>query len=227
MATRKSAAEESAPGLARLPRGRHGLPPGFVAENQRGRLINGLIATVVEHGYNGAGIAQITAKAGVSKRTFYAYFSSKQEAYLEAYELIASHLREQITTAGTAAEDWPDQVRAGAEAMLETFAANPDLVSFCLIAPLSANPEIAARYRLSMQRLLALLVTVIPPPPASRRPSAAAEDGIVGGIAALIVRKVKVGEGQRLPELLPDLLELALTPYLGRDEAVRVARRPS
>jgi AcrR family transcriptional regulator len=228
VAKRKPSREESAPGLARLPRGRHGLPADFVAENQRGRLVNGLIAAVVEHGYNGAGISEITEQAGVSKRTFYQYFTSKQAAYLEAYGLIAAHLREEMTAAGEAAgPEWPDRVRAGAAAMLGTFAANPDLVSFCLIAPLSADPEIAARYRLSMQRLLALLATVIPPPPVSRRPSVAAEDGIVGGVAALIVRKVKMGEGARLPELLPDLLELALTPYLGRDEAVRVARRPA
>ncbi len=228
MAKRKPSREESAPGLARLPRGRHGLPRDFVAENQRGRLINGLIAAVVEHGYNAAGINEIAAGAGVSKRTFYQYFASKQEAYLEAYELIAAHLRQELTAAAEAASsEWPDRLRAAAAALLRTFAANPDLVSFCLIAPLSADPQITARYRLSMQHLLASLVTVIPPPPASRRPSAAAQDGIVGGVAALIVHKVKLGEGERLPELLPDLLELALTPYLGRDEAVRVARHSS
>ena len=69
MAKRKPSREESAPGLARLPRGRHGLPADFVASNQRGRLINGMIGAVVEHGYNGAGIAQITAKAGVQEFT--------------------------------------------------------------------------------------------------------------------------------------------------------------
>ena len=45
--------------------------------------------------------------------------------------------------------------------------------------------------------------------------------------AALVVRKVEAGEGQRLPELLPDLLELTLSPYVGRDEAIRLARGES
>ena len=222
---REPADGDPAPGLARLPPGRHGLPRSFVTENQRGRLAAGMIAAVVEHGYHDATVSQIAAAAGVSRRTFYTFFSSKQEAYLDTYELIASHLREQMAAAGAEHDDWPDRVRAGFAAMLEIFAANPDLARFCLIAPLSANQEIAARYRLSMKRLLALLTAAMPPPPASRRPSRAAEDGLVGGIAALIVRKVKAGEGERLLELLPDLLELALTPYVGREEAVRVARR--
>jgi AcrR family transcriptional regulator len=222
---RKPADGDPAPGLARLPPGRHGLPRSFVTQNQRGRLAAGTIAAVVEHGYHDATVSQISEAAGVSRRTFYGYFASKQEIYLDTYEMIASHLREQIVAAGAEHSEWPDRVRAGLGAMLETFADNPDLARFCLIAPLSADEEIAARYRLSMKRLLALLTAAMPPPPASRRPSRAAEDGLVGGIAAVIVRKVKAGEGERLIELLPDLLELALTPYLGRDDAVRAARR--
>ena len=49
----------------------------------------------------------------------------------------------------------------------------------------------------------------------------------MGGMAALIADRVQVGEGGRLLDLLPDLLELVLTPYLGREEAVRVSRRAS
>jgi len=221
---REPAEGDPVPGLARLPPGRHGLPAEFVAQNQRDRLTAGIIAAIVEHGYHEATIAQISEAAGVSRRTFYAFFSSKPQAYLETYELIAAHLSAQLdAAAGDPALPWPDRVRAGFTTLLETFAANPDLVRFCLIAPLSADPEITARYRLSMKRLLALLTAAMPPP-ASRRPTRTAEDGIVGGVAALIVGKVKAGEGERLIELLPELLELALTPYVGRDEAVRIAR---
>ena len=46
----------------------------------------------------------------------------------------------------------------------------------------------------------------------------------MGGMAALIADRVLAGEGDRLPDLLPDLLEFVLTPYLGREEAVRIAR---
>ena len=33
--------------------------------------------------------------------------------------------------------------------------------------------------------------------------------------------------GSRLTDLLPDLLEIFFTPYLGREEAVKVAREGS
>jgi hypothetical protein len=44
---------------------------------------------------------------------------------------------------------------------------------------------------------------------------------------ALIAHKVERGEGEELPDLLPDLVELYLTPYLGRTEAASTARSPS
>jgi hypothetical protein len=47
---------------------------------------------------------------------------------------------------------------------------------------------------------------------------------LMGGIATLITRRLKAGEPKSLPELLPDLTELVLAPYLGRDEARRFAR---
>ena len=43
-------------------------------------------------------------------------------------------------------------------------------------------------------------------------------------MVALVVREVEAGGGDDLPRLLPDLVELFLTPYLGRGEAVRVAQ---
>ena len=60
------------------------------------------------------------------------------------------------------------------------------------------------------------------PPPGSR--AHARERALVGGIATLIVHRLEAGEAERLPELLPDLYELVLTPYLGREEARRLAR---
>jgi hypothetical protein len=116
-------------------------------------------------------------------------------------------------------------VRAKLGALLDSLAANPDLASFCLIAPPTAGGEIASRYQAFLGRLLDQLTDELPGPPQSRRPSEAAEYGLMGGLAGLLVAKVNAGEGEQLSSLLPDLLELVLTPYVGREVAVREARR--
>ena len=51
---------------------------------------------------------------------------------------------------------------------------------------------------------------------------AATDEAVVGGIASLLGRRVLAGEAERIDELLPDVLEFALTPYLGATEARRI-----
>lgn len=211
--------------LPRLPPGRHGLPREFVVQNQRERLAAGIISTVAEHGYHGTTVTRIATAAGVSRRTIYGHFSSKDECFLATFEMVTDHLMEAMRSAGAGSDEWPDRVRAELGALLDSLAANPDLASFCLIAPPTAGGGIAARYQTFLGRLVDQMTEDLPEPAQARRPSEAAEYGLMGGLAGLLVAKVKAGEGEELSNLLPDLLELVLTPYLGRELAVREARR--
>src|SRR6476469_2602421 len=115
----RAAAEQLASGKDRLPPGRHGLPRTFVAENQRERLLNGVVEAVAEHGYNATTIGKITAAAKISRRTFYEYFSSKEECFLAAYAMVDDHVRGSMLAAADSAESWPEQVRAKLAALLE------------------------------------------------------------------------------------------------------------
>lgn len=218
--------DEAALRLARLPPGRHGLPREFVTRNQRDRLAAGTIAVVAERGLNDSTITQICAAAGVSRRTFYTYFSSKEECFFAAYATIAEHLRIATDAATEEEAEWPRKVAAKLGAALEFLAANPDLARFFLIAPQRAGEEVASRYRQGMDRVVEYLCEGMSSPPATRAPSEAVASSLVGGMVALVVRQVEAGEGESLPQLRPDLVELFLTPYLGRSEAVQVAQEP-
>ena len=156
--------------LARLPPGRHGLPREFVARNQRDRLAAGMIATVAERGLNEATIADVCAAAGVSRRTFYAYFSSKEECFLATAARLLAYLRGAADAASAEATDWPGRVTAKLRATLELFAANPDLARFTLVAPQRAGGPVAVRYRTAMSRTVEYLGAVSYTHPEPTRP---------------------------------------------------------
>jgi AcrR family transcriptional regulator len=211
--------------LGRLPPGRHGLSREFVIRNQRDRLTSGMIRAVAENGYHDATISQITKAAGVSRRTFYTYFSSKEDCFFDTYEIVAERLRELSRDAASKESGWPAQARARIATTLEFFGSNPDLARFCLIVPSRAGDKIAARFQRAVTEVYDELAAGMPTAVADAAPSPAVQQSMIGGMAALVMEKVEAGEGERLTDLLPDLLVLFLTPYLGRDEAVKVARQ--
>lgn len=206
----------SVAGSDRLPPGRHGLSRVFVAENQRERLLNGIVEAVAEHGYSATTITGITAAAKISRRTFYEYFEGKEDCFGAAYEMIETHVLDSMLAAPGAGEPWPDRVRARLAALLDVLSRDNAVARCFLIEPLAAGGDVAGRYREAMQLLAGALR---PEPPPSELDMEVRDQALVGGIATLIVRRLNSGGEARLPELLPDLVELALAPYLGRAEA--------
>jgi len=206
----------------RLPPGRHGLDRNFVVKNQRDRLAAGIVAVTAAGGYQQATVTQICAAAGVSRRTFYSYFSSKEDCFLEVFDLLIDVLIASIDEAAGEEPDWPHAVKARLLATLELFTANPDLVRFGLLEPARAGGEIAARHRTQLGRVLEALVATHEGDEPPRRPPPEIEQAMVGGVFSLIGIQVEEGHGAELVELLPDLVELFLAPYVGRKEAVKV-----
>ena len=181
------AAGALAAGRSRLPPGRHGLPRAFVAENQRERLLNGVVEAVAEHGYNATTISRITASAKISRRTFYEYFEGKEDCFLAAYELVEAHVLDSMLATPGAAEPWPDRVRARLAALLDVLSRDPAVSRFFLIEPLAAGGDVATRYREAMQLLAE---TLRPEPTPSDLDMEVRDQALIGGVATLIVRRL-------------------------------------
>jgi AcrR family transcriptional regulator len=209
--------------LARLPHGRHGLPPEFVEHNQRQRLLAALIRIVGTSGYNAATITAIAEGAGVTTRTFYKYFDSVEACCLAAFDGAVASLASRLTQAYESAEDWPRKVRAALDAALDFFTESPELARLLLTEPFVAGATLSRRYQEQISRLAPYLSAGRELSPQAAAFPATTERGLIGSVASQIGRKVSAGEAARLPELLPDLTQFALTPYLGLAEARRIS----
>jgi len=219
-------AEGYPPELARLPPGRHGLPREFVTHNQRERLIAGIAEAIAEHGYSGTTIAHITRAAAVSRRTFYEHFSSKDECFVAAYDTVMKELRERVSAAFEETEDWPHAIKAGIDAMLQFLAAEPNLARLCMVEALVAGPAVVERYDAAIQSFVPYFQEGREgrSPEVLARLSPTTEEALVGGMVSLISRRIIAGKTEELEDLLPDLVEFTLTPYLGSAGAAEIAK---
>jgi hypothetical protein len=115
-------------------------------------------------------------------------------------------------------------VIAALRAALGFFAAEPELARLCLVESVSATPAIALRFReavLACVPALAMGRSELADPD-SLLPET--EDAILGGIVSLATRSVIAGEVEKLPDLLPDFVDFALSPYLGGERAAALAK---
>jgi AcrR family transcriptional regulator len=209
--------------LGPLPAGRHGLSREQVAHNQRERLIAAFAHAVAEHGYHDTTIAHITKAASVSRRVFYENFEGKEECFIAAFDIILAHQHELMDEAGRKASDWPHQVVAELAALLRFYASEPELARLNLVEALAAGPAIAERYREALLSFAPRLEPGRALRSTERRLPESREGSLLGGLASLLSRQVASGHAEQLPDLLPDLIEFLLTPYVGPDEAERLA----
>lgn len=209
--------------LAQLPHGRHGLPPEFVEHNQRERLIASFTALVGEVGYSGATITAVTEGAGVASRTFYKYFETIDEVCVAAFEKGVEDLRPLIVAAYRGETDWPRRIRAVIAAFLAEFAAYPELARLLTAEPFVAGPELARMHKTAIEGLVPFLREGRNLRDGGEPLPETAERGLLGAVNSMIGRQATAGGGEELEDLLPDLTQFVLTPYLGAAEARRVA----
>lgn len=210
--------------MDRLPRGRHGLSPEFVARNQRERLIAGLTQVLYEVGYQETTVSLIGKRAAVSKSDFYKHFQSKDECFVAAYDTAIERIREQVVGAceERSGEEWAVRVRAAIDALLRLLSAEPPLASIALVEGLRAGRGVYDRYQAAVESFVGSLREDAPPAPGGGEVPEATGEAVVGGIASLLGRRVLAGEADRLSELFPEILEFSLAAYLGEEEARRI-----
>lgn len=129
---------------ASLPRHRHSLPREEVERQQRARILVATAETVAELGYAASSVSRICARAGVSSRTFYASYASKEEAFLGLYVVLDAAIELFGTAAGGAATA-EEAVAAGARSYLASMANAPTLARVLVIDAVAATPAIAHR----------------------------------------------------------------------------------
>lgn len=215
-----SAEEELGP----LPSGRHGFSRDQVTAHQRERLIAGLAEAVSDHGYNAVTITHITKSAHVSRRVFYEHFEGKEECFLAAFEIVVDHLHELILEAIAPLSDWPHQVVVGLRAALQFFTDEPALARLCMVDSIVAGPAVAQRFRDALEGFIPLMKLGRSERASKPRPLPdSTEESLLGALASMISRSIAFGEADRLLDLLPDFAEFLLMPYVGPEEAHRLA----
>ncbi|MFI5005613.1 MAG: TetR/AcrR family transcriptional regulator [Solirubrobacterales bacterium] len=210
--------------FARLPSGRHDLTREYIEYSQRERILDALADIVAEKGYPGLTVTEIARRANVSNKTFYEHFPGKREAYLAAGRTGGEWGFQAAVEAYAAhAGDWPRAVAAGLEAYLRYLAVEPGHARLGFVDIFTADPEVLQLRDETVGAFVAYLDPGFELVGARRHVPRIAPDAIGGAIWELLQDHIQHQPIERLPERAPQVVYLALTPFLGASRAAQVA----
>ena len=181
-------------------------------------------AIFAEQGYAALSVATVTSQASVSRSTFYKLFDDKLDCVLAAQRRAFEALRQMLTAACASEQDWPGGVACAVGASLAFAARFPS--ETCLVLASSqvpSEPELARQGLAVNEGLLELLREGAQSHPGARSPNSLAEQAALGAALSIVGTFFAAGEIDALAKRRADLVEIILAPYLGGEEAQRVA----
>jgi AcrR family transcriptional regulator len=184
-----------------------------------------MIEVVAERGYPETRVVDVIESAGVSRKTFYELFTSKEDCFLAAYDVLLGNLLGD-TARGYESKPgapWAERIAAGMAALLDDLAEHPDEARFAIVEVLAAGPKALARRDAALRQFTGFL-------DAGRAETSVELPGltalsITGGIYELLYSEILHGAASRLPSRLPDLVFWAVLPFLGPEGAARERER--
>ena len=209
--------------LSKLPPGRHLVPSDFVSQNQRERILLATAELVAERGYQKTTIELIAKTSRVALVTFYEHFPSKEECFLAAFDESVAAAREVFAELLNPEDPWQDQISAALEILLEMVVKEQARAKLCIVEAQAAGSAALGRYQGMLEGVAPKLREGREFNPRSSRLPDGLEVAIAGGIAWLVHQRLVAGKADELMALLPEMLQVTVTPYVGEVEAGRAA----
>lgn len=205
----------------RLPSGRHRLSRDLVASNQQQRILDAVADLAMDRGYGGLTVTEVARIAQISHRTFYEHYADKRSAFIAA----ARHGSRRAFDGALEAyrshpHAWPAAICAASSTYIRLLASEPSYAQLAFIEMPKLGPHGLARVDEEIDTLAAHLA-------GGQRGSgvplgACALEATAGALWQLIHDHLSNGHAEQLPALAPQLALIALTPFLGAEEAARV-----
>lgn len=197
----------------------------LLSPSERERVLRAMAELSVEQGYWDTTVEQICERAGVSEEAFFALFDDVEDCMVAAINAILSEVMAAVSLNYSADRSEWDSYLLAIRGILELMAAHPSFAQLGYVASRQMGPpRLREGYEAGVRVLVSLIERLSTYSEGASQPSNAAR-GALGGAEAVVRRELMAGRIEQLPRLLPDFIYSATVPYLGQEEAMRLARR--
>jgi AcrR family transcriptional regulator len=183
------------------------------------RIAAAMVEVVSEHGYPAANVDAVCERAGVRRTDFELRFADVEDCFLRLHDQACSELMSRIASACSGASSWHDRVWAAGWAAMRFLQEDPQRARFLVVAVNHAGAAAQARRDRALQAIAGLIDSgrmELPEPDSISRCTA---EIVSGAIYNTVLAKVAAGSIERGEGFLPELVYMAVMPYLGSQAA--------
>jgi AcrR family transcriptional regulator len=186
------------------------------------RLREATIALVLERGLDALDVPSLCVRAGFDPAAFEREFDGVRDCALQVYLANIEEFDRALAAAVDPAEPWRDRLRATAYAAARHVRDRPASTRFDMIAALGLGELAQAHRDRYVRRLVALVDEGRGEMADPEALGPATAEGVFGAVYQQLARELAGGgrnDPARAEQVVPQLMYLAVRPYLGEDLA--------
>jgi AcrR family transcriptional regulator/DNA-binding MarR family transcriptional regulator len=222
-----------APADARVPmrRGRAGVlgPRGggvYLSRVQQTRLLNAAVAVVTEEGLRRLSARRVSARAGMSTKTFYDLFADSEDCFLAVFDRAVDQLAGTVGPVWVGEGEWVARVRGSLTVLLAVLERAPALGKVVFLEALGAGPRVLGRRAEVLDRVAVLLDQGRAGSPLAEVLPSLTAAGVAGAAFSIVHARLVEQRSESLMELVGPVMATVVLPYRGREVSAGELERP-
>jgi AcrR family transcriptional regulator len=193
----------------------NGTQPRVLADPARDRIAAATVAVIGKRGYAETSVEMICAQADTRASHFERCFAGKEDCFLSVHDEVSAALCERVSVALASTASWHDRVWAAGWEAIGFLREDPLRARFLVVEVNGAGAGAQSRRDRILQRLADILDggrEELEEPGSVSRCTA---EIVAGAIYGTVLAKLEGGAIERGEDFLPELVYMAVMPYLG------------
>jgi AcrR family transcriptional regulator len=184
-----------------------GAPAAEVAVQQAARLRRAMIEIVAAHGYEAVKVRDVVKVAGVSSKTFYRLFGSKEDCFLRTHEAVVRSARGGLLASQLGGENWRERPRLIYAALARAVESDPAAAQVALVDAYTGGPAALEQARRVEDTFAGMIGASLARAPDGVAVPPMVIEGMMTGVARVVRNRLLAGHQGELPGMEEEMME--------------------
>jgi AcrR family transcriptional regulator len=186
---------------------------------ERDGLCVATVDLVLEGGFANLTVPMLCERAGVEQAAFDRHFNSLEECVTETFDVGARRYNDAVFSAFESGESWRESLRAAAYASARFIRDNRRFILFSAVALDNASEFVQAHRDAILQKNVEMIDAGRQELDDPDSISPAVAESVIGSIYTMLGKHLASGGAEDPEEFVPELMYIAVRPYLGHQVA--------